>query len=63
MSDPRPPDEVMGYYALGGERGRLEEAYFLLERARTLLDLLRRVEREPALLGVSPHLLAVGRRL
>jgi SAM-dependent methyltransferase len=27
-----------------------------------LLDLVRRVEREPALLGVSPHLLAVGRR-
>lgn len=50
MSGPRPPDEVLGYYALGGERGRLEEAYS------------RRVEREPALLGVSPHLLAVGRR-
>jgi SAM-dependent methyltransferase len=30
-------------------------------RAR-LLDLVRRVEREPALLGASPHLLAVGRR-
>jgi hypothetical protein len=27
-----------------------------------LLDLVRRVEREPALLGVSPHLVAVGRR-
>lgn len=35
MSDPRPPDEVLGYYALGGEQGRLEEAYFPLERART----------------------------
>lgn len=35
MSDPRPPDEVLGYYALGGERGRLEEGYFPLERART----------------------------
>jgi SAM-dependent methyltransferase len=35
LSDPRPPDEVLGYYALGGERGRLEEAYFPLERART----------------------------
>jgi hypothetical protein len=32
-------------------------------RSRTrLLDLVRRVEREPALLGASPHLLAVGRR-
>ena len=36
MSDPRPPGEVLGYYALGGER-------------------------EPDLLGASPHLLAVGR--
>lgn len=27
-----------------------------------LLDLLRRVEREPALLGASPHLLAVGQK-
>ena len=35
MSDPHPPDEVLGYYALGGERGRLDEAYFPLERART----------------------------
>lgn len=35
MSGPHPPDEVLGYYALGGEQGRLEEAYFPLERART----------------------------
>jgi hypothetical protein len=27
-----------------------------------LLAFLRRVETEPSLLGVSPHLLAVGRR-
>lgn len=27
-----------------------------------LLDIARRVEKEPALLGASPHLLAVGRR-
>jgi ubiquinone/menaquinone biosynthesis C-methylase UbiE len=41
VSDPRPPDEVLGYYALGGERARLEEAYFPLERARTQ-DLVER---------------------
>jgi ubiquinone/menaquinone biosynthesis C-methylase UbiE len=35
MSDPRPPDEVLGYYALGGEQGRLDEEYFPLERERT----------------------------
>jgi SAM-dependent methyltransferase len=39
--DPRPPDEVLGYYARGGESSRLEEAYFPLERARTE-ELLRR---------------------
>jgi SAM-dependent methyltransferase len=33
-----------------------------LERRRRLLDLLRSVEREPALLGASPHLLALARR-
>ena len=41
MSDPRPPDEVLGYYARGGESERLEEAYFPLERARTE-ELVRR---------------------
>jgi SAM-dependent methyltransferase len=41
VSDPRPPVEVLGYYALGGERERLEQAYFPLERARTE-DLVRR---------------------
>jgi SAM-dependent methyltransferase len=41
LSDFRPPDEVLGYYARGGERDRLEEAYFPLERARTE-ELVRR---------------------
>jgi ubiquinone/menaquinone biosynthesis C-methylase UbiE len=41
MSDLRPPDEVLGYYARGGERERLEGAYFPLERARTQ-ELVRR---------------------
>jgi ubiquinone/menaquinone biosynthesis C-methylase UbiE len=41
VSDPRPPDEVLDYYARGGERGLLEEAYFPLERARTQ-ELVRR---------------------
>lgn len=31
------------------------------DRRRHLLDLLRRLETEPTLLGASPHLLAVGR--
>jgi SAM-dependent methyltransferase len=41
VSEPRPPDEVLGYYARGGERERLDEAYFPLERARTQ-ELVRR---------------------
>jgi SAM-dependent methyltransferase len=41
VSDPRPPDEVLGYYGRGGERERLEQAYFPLERARTE-ELVRR---------------------
>jgi SAM-dependent methyltransferase len=41
LSDPRPPDEVLGYYARGDERERLEQAYFPLERARTQ-ELVRR---------------------
>lgn len=47
MSGPRPPDEVLGYYALGGEQGRLEEAYFPLERARTQELVRRHVEAPP----------------
>jgi SAM-dependent methyltransferase len=41
VSDPRPPDDVLGYYAKGGERERLEQAYFPLERTRTQ-ELVRR---------------------
>jgi SAM-dependent methyltransferase len=41
LSDARPPDEVLGYYARGGESERLEQDYFPLERARTQ-ELLRR---------------------
>jgi SAM-dependent methyltransferase len=32
------------------------------ERRELLLDLVRRIEEEPAILGASPHLLAVARR-
>jgi hypothetical protein len=61
VSDPRPPDEILGYYALGGERSRLDEAYFGTRWGNAgsrerLLDLVRRVEGEPAHLGASPHL-------
>lgn len=35
MERTRPPGEVLDYYALGLEQGRLDEDYFPLERART----------------------------
>ena len=35
MSRPRPADEILGFYALGLEQGRLDVDYFPLERART----------------------------
>jgi ubiquinone/menaquinone biosynthesis C-methylase UbiE len=41
LSELRPPDEVLGFYARGGESERLDEAYFPLERARTQ-ELVRR---------------------
>jgi len=47
LSATRPPDEVLGYYARGGESSRLEEAYFPLERARTRELLLRHLRPPP----------------
>ena len=47
MNEPHPPDEVLGYYALGGERGRLEQAYFPLERARTQELVVRHLPSPP----------------
>jgi SAM-dependent methyltransferase len=46
--DPKPPAEVLEFYALGGEQGRLDEDYFPLERARTQELLLRRLPPAPA---------------
>jgi len=47
VGDPRPPDEVLGYYGLGGERERLDEGYFPLERARTREIVLRHLPPPP----------------
>ena len=65
---PRPP-EVDAHYAAGAERGRLAGGVGRLELARTQ-ELLRRylpsppavVAAEPAVLGVSAHILAVARK-
>jgi ubiquinone/menaquinone biosynthesis C-methylase UbiE len=62
MSGPKPPDEVLGYYALGLERGRLDEDYFPLERARTREVVRRHLRRPPAVVldvgaGTGPYAL------
>ena len=62
MSGPKPPDEVLGYYALGLERGRLDEDYFPLERARTREIVRRHLRRPPAVVldvggGTGPYAL------
>jgi len=47
MSAPRTSDEILGYYALGLEQGRLDEDYFPLERARTQELVLRHLAPAP----------------
>src|SRR6266511_2822193 len=46
--EPKPPPEVLEYYALGGEQGRLDEDYFPLERVRTQELIMRRLPPPPA---------------
>jgi SAM-dependent methyltransferase len=45
---PQPPEEILGYYALGLEQARLDESYFPLERARTRELVLRHLPPPPA---------------
>lgn len=44
---PGPPDDVLRYYSLGLEKGRLDEVYFPLERARTQELVLRHLPPPP----------------
>jgi SAM-dependent methyltransferase len=48
VSGPRPVDEILGYYALGLEQGRLDVDYFPLERARTQELVVRHLPPPPA---------------
>jgi hypothetical protein len=48
--------------SLGAFTGAFDRAWADDTSRATLLDLVRQVEREPTLIGVSPHLLAVARR-
>jgi SAM-dependent methyltransferase len=45
---PRPPDEILAFYALGLEQGRLDADYFPLERARTQELVVRHLPPPPA---------------
>jgi SAM-dependent methyltransferase len=45
---PRPPDEILAFYALGLEQGRLDADYFPLERARTQELVVRQLPPPPA---------------
>ncbi len=48
VSGSRPADEMLGYYALGLEQGRLDVDYFPLERARTQELVVRHLLPPPA---------------
>ena len=47
MGGPRTPDEILAFYALGLEQGRLDADYFPLERARTQELVLRHLAPPP----------------
>jgi hypothetical protein len=50
---------LIGLFAVEGP-GAFDRVWKAAPSRERLLELLRRIEKEPALLGVSPHLLAVG---
>ena len=52
--EPRPEGEVLGYYALGLEQGRLDQDYFPLERARTRELLLRHLKAAVITANLNP---------
>jgi len=54
--------DLLPLEGLGAFTGAFERAWADEARREALLSLIRQVEREPTLIGVSPHLLAVARR-
>ena len=50
MGGPRTPDEILAFYALGLEQGRLDADYFPLERARTQELVLRHLAPPPGVI-------------
>lgn len=54
--------DLLPVESLGAFTGGFERVWADAARRETLLDLVRQIEREPSLIGVSPHLLAIARR-
>jgi SAM-dependent methyltransferase len=54
--------ELLPVEGLGAFTAAFDRAWAVDAHRETLLSLVRSIEREPSLLGVSPHLLAVARR-
>lgn len=54
--------DLLPVEGLGAFTGAFERVWADEGRRETLLGLIRMIEREPTLIGVSPHLLAVARR-
>jgi ubiquinone/menaquinone biosynthesis C-methylase UbiE len=57
-----PDPEILAIEGFGWAVPDLEQVLDDAEARDRLLDVLRRIESEPTLLGASPHLLAVARR-
>ena len=54
--------QILGVEGLGWALPQLDDVLEDEAARRRLFDILRRLETEPALLGASPHLLAIARR-
>jgi hypothetical protein len=54
--------EIVAVESIGWVDPDLEARRADPERWECLLELLRRLEQEPSMLGASPHLLGIGRR-
>ena len=63
------PEEILDYYRSGREAGRLSNGIGPLELVRTqeligaILEVVRLMEKEAGALGMSPHIMAVARKM
>jgi len=63
------PEEILDFYRSGREAGRLSSGIGPLELVRTqeligvILEVVRLMEKEAGALGMSPHIMAVSRKM